>query len=133
MRAFMIRSGMTDFITAIVILPMPFIPIWAMIVSHKLVDELDRIFVRSSFVQKDIAWMKTLGVAGEVMYCGSVFGLCINRRFCIRKGWVLEEEVLAVPVKIKKMLYPPFIACGVWTLLLTVCYLLIWMPIKDAR
>jgi hypothetical protein len=129
----MIRSGVTDFITAIVILPMPFIPIWAMMVSHKLVDELDRIFARSSFVQKGIAWMKTLGVAGAVMYCGSVFGLCINHRFCIRKGWVLEEEVLAVSVKIKKIMYPPFIACGVWTLLLTVCYLWIWMPIKDAR
>lgn len=129
----MIRSGMTDFITAIVTLPMPFIPIWAVIMSHKVIDELDRIFSRSSFVQKDIAWMKTLGVAGKVMYCGSVFGLCVNRRFCVRKGWVLEEEILAVPLRVKKLLYPPFIICGVWTLLLTICYLLIWMPIKDAR
>ena len=129
----MIRSGMTDFITAIVVLPMPFMPIWAMIVSHQLIDKLDRIFARSSFVQKDIAWMKTLGVAGEVMYCGSVVALCVNRRFCVRKGWVFEEEILAVPLKMKKILYPPFIACGVWTLLSAICYLLIWMPIRDVR
>jgi len=122
---------MTDFITAIVILPMPFMPIWAMIVSHKLIGKLDRIFARSSFVQEDIAWMKALGVAGEVMYCGSVFALCVNRRFCIRKGRVFEEEVSAVSSKIKKILYPPFIACGVWTLLSAICYMLIWMPMKD--
>lgn len=113
MRELMIRSGVTDLITMIVTLPLPFIPLWTAIASHKLIDDLDTIFSRSSFVRKDIAWMRGLGIVGEVMYCSSIFALCINWRFCIRRGWIIESEVLAVSKRQKMILYPPFIACWV--------------------
>jgi hypothetical protein len=133
MRELMIRSGVTDLITIIVTLALPFIPLWTAIASHKLIDELDTIFSRSSFVRKDIAWMRGFEVVGEVMYCSSIFALCINWRFSIRRGWIIESEVLAVSKRQKMILYPPFIACWVWMLALIACKLLIWGPIKGAR
>jgi hypothetical protein len=124
----MIRSGVTDSITMIVTLPLPFIPLWTAIASHKVIDDLDTISSRSSFVRKNIAWMRGLGIVGEVMYCSSIFALCINWRFCIRRVWIIESEVLAVSKRQKTILYPPFVACWVWMLALIACNFLIWAP-----
>lgn len=129
----MIRSDVTDIITIAVMVPMPFVSIWVVFASHKLASKLEAVFERSPLVLENKKWMRRLGLAGDVIFCSSIFSLCINCRFCIWKGWVLEKEVLAVSNKLKMALYPPFIACWVWMLALIACKLLVWGPMETAR
>lgn len=120
------RTAFTDAVTVIVIGPMPLIAIWSAIVSHRMVREIESIWVRSKFFNDNKYFMRGLGVAGEVMLCGSICAILIFPASFVQSGSVLQEEVDAVPRKWKVMVYPPFIASGIWTVALFICGAFVW-------
>lgn len=126
----MIRENITTLISVITITPLPFIAVWVLVVSQKLASRLEPIFEISPLVLESKCWMKHMGLVGKVLFCSSIFAICINCRFCIWKGWVDEKEVLAVTPELKLALYPPFMACGIWTLALIACDYFIWSPAR---
>lgn len=121
------RTAFTDVVTVIVIGPMPpLIAIWSANVCHRMVREIERIWVRSKFFNENKAFLKGLGVAGEVMLCGSICAILIWSKSFVRSGSVLQEEVDAVPKKWKVMVYPPFVASGIWIVALFMCGAFVW-------
>jgi hypothetical protein len=103
-----------ELVSVCVALPLPFIMIWTAITSHLLVDKLEQVFCRSLLLQQDRKFIKHLGLLGEMITCGSVFLICLMPRIYIWRGLVLESEVAKMPKRLKRWLYPPFIASHIW-------------------
>jgi hypothetical protein len=64
--------------------------------------------------------MQRFGLAGKVMRCSAIVAICMHPSLYVRDGSVVEKEVLAIPKSLKKKVYPPFIACTVWSVALLV-------------
>jgi hypothetical protein len=122
----MSRAVFTDVVTLIVIGPLPLIALWSAIVSHRMVGKLESVWVCSKLVNENKAVMKGLGIAGEIMRCGSICAILICPKSFVRDGSVLQEEIDAVPKEWKMTLYPPFIASVIWTVALFICGAFVW-------
>lgn len=115
-----------DVVTLIVMVPLPFICCWAVIASILSIERLEATFTHSRLVKENKAWMQQFGAAGKVMRCSAIIAICISPGIYVRTGCAVEEEITAVPKNLKVTLYPPFIACIVWSLALLGCGIFIW-------
>jgi hypothetical protein len=115
MRVFMGKLDVADVVNMAIMLPLPFMTSWAVIVSYKYIDTLECILGDSRLVIENKFWMQRFGLAGKVMRCSAIIAICMHPSLYVRDGSVVEKEVLAIPKSLKKKVYPPFIACTVWS------------------
>lgn len=87
--------------------------VWVFLFSNRYTEIIESYLDRSKFVANNREAFSGLGLIGKVLRCGSVATMFLIPRLCEKRGLIEKDELLNLPLDLKRKLIAPWIVGGV--------------------
>ena len=87
--------------------------VWIFLFSSRYTEIIESYLGRSKFVVNNREAFSGLGLIGKVLRCGSIATIFLIPRLCEKRGLIEKDELLNLPLDLKRKLIAPWIVGGV--------------------
>lgn len=98
---------------------------WIFVSAYLFTELIESYLGRSRFIANNRAGLSGLGLLGTVVKNCSIALMFLVPKFCEKRGLIEEDELLSLPVHLKRKLLAPWITGGVLFFAMFVYWLLV--------